>query len=568
MYDIQNMPRGALSMTWRGDRPEGTIFMRPDSVAMEFDEIKARLENLGSRCFVVRDSQGNIGVATQILAEMNAKPARYDLLATLPTISEVNLGSSAFQKSYGVKYSYMAGAMAKGISSTDLVIALGSAGMLSSFGAGGLSMAEIEKAIDIIQAALPHEPYAFNLIHSPNDPDLERQTVELFLRKGVKIVEASAFLSLTPSVVRYRVSGLKPGPFGTTDIENKVIAKISRLELATQFMSPPPENLVADLLKSGLISAAQADMAKSVPMADDVIVESDSGGHTDNRPLVCLFPPVLALSNRLQAQFGYRQNVRVGAAGGIGTPESAFGCFAMGADFVVTGSINQSCIEAGTSDAVKKMLADVEMTDTIMCPSAEMFEMGARVQVLKKGTLFGVRAQKLYSLYRDYESWDEIPLAERASLEARLFRKSFDDIWLACIDFFAEREPKRIISAEKNPREKMALVFRWYLGLSSFWAKKGVAGRESDYQVWCGPAMGAFNQWCRGTRLENPSERTVADVALQLLRGAAYLSRLQTLAALGVEVDPNIRRTSVKTPEHRKGPGTPSTEYARRTIPL
>ena len=35
-----------------------------------------------------------------------------------------------------------------------------------------------------------------------------------------------------------------------------------------------------------------------------------------------------------------------------------------------------------------------------MAPAADMFEMGVKLQVLKRGTMFPMRAQKLYELYR------------------------------------------------------------------------------------------------------------------------------------------------------------------------
>ena len=80
----------------------------------------------------------------------------------------------------------------------------------------------------------------------------------------------------------------------------------------------------------------------------------------------------------------------------------------------------------------------------------------------------------------------------------------------------------------------MALIFRWYLGLSSNWANAGTAGRELDYQIWCGPAMGAFNDWVKGTYLEQYQNRQVADVAEQIMQGAAYLYRIQSLKLQGV----------------------------------
>ena len=50
-----------------------------------------------------------------------------------------------------------------------------------------------------------------------------------------------------------------------------------------------------------------------------------------------------------------------------------------------------------------------------------------------------------------------------------------------------------------------------------------------DYQIWCGPSMGAFNDWVRGTYLEKPENRHAVDVAEHIMCGAAYLYRLQNL---------------------------------------
>ena len=66
----------------------------------------------------------------------------------------------------------------------------------------------------------------------------------------------------------------------------------------------------------------------------------------------------------------------------------------------------------------------------------------------------------------------------------------------------------------------MALVFRAYLGQSSRWAITGDPSRRADYQIWCGPAMGAFNAWVRGSFLEDPAARTVVQVARNLMGGS------------------------------------------------
>src|SRR5690606_4321607 len=132
-------------------------------------------------------------------------------------------------------------------------------------------------------------------------------------------------------------------------------------------------------------------------------VEADSGGHTDNRPALTLFPGMVALRDAIQSAHGYADPPRLGLAGGIATPDSVAAAFSMGAAYVLTGSINQACVEAGTAETVRRMLAEAGQADVIMAPAADMFEMGVKLQVLKRGTMFAMRARKLYELYRAHE---------------------------------------------------------------------------------------------------------------------------------------------------------------------
>jgi trans-AT polyketide synthase, acyltransferase and oxidoreductase domains len=228
----------------------------------------------------------------------------------------------------------------------------------------------------------------------------------------------------------------------------------------------------------------------------------------------------------------------VGLAGGISTPASATAAFAMGAAYVMTGSINQACVEAGTSQAVREMLARASTADVTMAPSADMFEMGVKVQVLKWGTMFPLRARKLYDLYRAYDNLDALPRAERDALERDYFRCTLEQEWLQTRSFFAQRDSRQIERAEADPHHKMALVFRSYLGRASRWANEGDPTRKVDYQIWCGPAMGAFNDWVRGSFLEDLVERRVATIALNMLLGAAVLARANWLRNQGVNPPP------------------------------
>lgn len=508
----------------------------PEAVAIDPARVQERVERLTQPCYVVRQ-QGRLGVANGGQLTTDARDrAALDVVAILPPLPVEQLGDPLFRSVHNVDYAYASGAMANGIASAELVIAMGRARFLGSFGAAGLLPQRIEAAIDQIQQALPDGPYAFNLIHSPSEEALERAAVELYLRRGVRTVEASAFLDLTPHIVRYRAAGLHVNAQQQILCTNKVIAKVSRREVARKFLQPAPERLLVDLVQQGLITQQQASLARYVPMADDITVEADSGGHTDNRPLISLFPSITALRDEIQAQYQFATPVRVGAAGGIGTPASVLAAFSMGAAYVVTGSINQACAESGASAHTKRLLAQADMADVMMAPAADMFEMGVKLQVLKRGTVFPLRAQKLYELYQRYDSIEAIPVAEREKLEQQVFRQSLDAIWSNTVAYFRERDPEQIERALENPKRKMALIFRWYLGLSSHWSNVGEAGREMDYQIWCGPAMGAFNDWTRGTPLEEPANRRVADVAHRLMYGAAVLYRWNQLKMLRPQV--------------------------------
>jgi PfaD family protein len=485
------------------------------------------LQALDKPCYVIQDGE-------QIIINNEGCEAVEKISAYVPPMVAEQLGNPAFKAFYGVKYAYMTGAMANGISSEEMVISLGKANILASFGAGGLNLDRVESAIQRIQSALPNGPYVFNFIHNPSEPAIEQGTIDLYLKHGVNVIEAAAFFSMTASLVHYRAKGLQQDARGNIQINNKIIAKISRREVGTVFMQPAPEKILSQLVADGMITQQQMQMALQVPMADDITVEADSGGHTDNRPLTCLLPSIIALRDEIQLQCQYPVEIRVGAGGGVGTPDAALACYMMGAAYIVTGSVNQSCVEAGASEHTRKLLAQAGMADVVMAPASDMFERGIKLQVLKKGTLFPMRAQKLYELYTTYNALSEIPPAELAKLEKQILQKSVDEVWQETVAFFQQRDPSMIEKAKDNPKRQMALVFRWYLGQSSRWSNAGVKGREFDYQIWSGPALGAFNDWVASTYLNDYNNRHVVDVAEHLMFGAAYQHRVQVLKSQGL----------------------------------
>lgn len=506
----------------------------PDAHSVRDSDITAPS---GSTTLAVRDRGSTAFVQGGTFLPGNL-PAdgQYAVHAIVPPCAPEYLGDATFRADHGVRYAYYAGAMANGIASEELVEAMGNAGMLGFFGAAGLSPTRIESALRRLTTSMAGKPYGFNLINSPNEPVWQEEVADLYLKYGVPCIEASAYISLSLPLVKYRVTGIHKNAAGEVVAPNRVIAKLSRTEVAQRFFSPPPEKMVRKLVDAGDITPEQAEWAREIPMAQDVTMEADSGGHTDHRAAMAALPTMIALRDEMQAKHQYRQPLRVGLGGGIGTPFAAAAAFAMGAAYVVTGSVNQACVEAGTSDAVREMLAKASQTDVGLAPAADMFEMGVTVQVLKRGTRFVTRGMKLYEVYKSCDSLEAIPAAEREKLEQEIFQAPLDAIWQQTEAFFRDRDPRQLEKAEKNPRHKMGLVFRWYLGQSSGWANRGEEARKDDYQIWCGPAMGAFNAWVAGSYLEGPRGRKVADVARVLLEGAARETRAAALRCQGVTV--------------------------------
>lgn len=478
-------------------------------------------------CRIYTDGQAQLDSGQRVTGSAGASVSAQELFGYATPLAPHQCGDPEFLRCHGLRYPVIGGSMAKGISSVAMVKALGKAGMLGFLGSAGLDVAEVGDHMRELQSELAPRSYAYgcNLIHSPNEPDLEQKLVDLFLQLELKLIEASAFLQITAPLVEYRLHAIQRDAAGTITIPNKIIAKVSREEIATHFLSPPPAAIVAQLEAQGKISAAQAELAKHIPMADAVTAEADSGGHTDNRPALALFPTIVAVRDTLQQRYQYAQRPHIGLGGGIATPYAAAAAFAMGAAYIVTGSINQACVEAGTCPQVKQMLAEAQQADIAMAPAADMFEMGVDVQVLKRGTMFSMRAASLYELYRNYESIEQIPAPERTKLEKNIFKASLDEVWNSTRSFFAQRDPHEIVRADNDPKHKMALMFRSYLGQATHWAIEGNPQRRIDYQIWCGPAMPAFNAWTKGTYLEQPEQRKVVDVNLNLLIGAAVWLR-------------------------------------------
>ena len=440
------------------------------------------------------------------------------------SITAEGLGAESFRRAYSVRYAYVSGSMYKAIASKELVVRMARAGMLGFYGTGGVRLARVEEDLRFIQRCLDNgQSFGMNLLSNLSDPGGEMAMVDLFLKHGVRNVEAAAYIDVSPALVRYRLRGLSVGASGEPVIGHRVLAKVSRPEVADAFLRPAPPRIVEQLLRRGLVSEKEAELSAKVPMADDICVEADSGGHTDAGNMMVLLPAIIRQRDRVCRDQKYRQPVRVGAAGGLGTPEAVAMAFVLGAEFVLTGSINQCSVEAGMSDDVKDMLSRLDVQDTAYAPAGDMFELGARIQVMSKGVFFPARARKLHDLWRNHQAWEEIDRKTREDIEGKYFKRSFDKVYEEVRAYYMAKAPAEIDRAEKNPRHKMALVFRWYFVHAARLARSGDTSDRVNYQVHTGPALGAFNQWVRGSELEDWRKRHVDDMGIRLMESAARL---------------------------------------------
>ena len=131
--------------------------------------------------------------------------------------------------------------------------------MVWLLGAAGLSVERVSTALDRLQVVLPESlAWGSNLIHSPNEPQLEAAIADLYLQRGIRRVSAAAYMKLSPYILKYALTGLK------VDVETGTSPVVIRClpyfcpEVVAHFMNPAPKVMVDDLLQRGWITAEEA----------------------------------------------------------------------------------------------------------------------------------------------------------------------------------------------------------------------------------------------------------------------------------------------------------------------
>lgn len=438
-----------------------------------------------------------------------------------PVVRAEQLGSDTFRSRYNLKYSYLVGGMYQAISSKEMILSLAEEYILGFYGSGGTKLEKIKEEVKFIKSRLTTDkPFGVNIVSNIENEKKENSLISFLLEEEVNILEASGYIYITKGLVRYQAKGLYIEN-GSVKRKNHIIAKVSRPEVAELFMSPAPENIIKTLMANEEITTEQANWLRSIPIASDICVEADSGGHTDQGVMAIILPAVKRMMDKKMRIHNYKENIHVGAAGGIGTPEAAAAAFLLGADFIMTGSINQCSVEAGTSSLVKDMLEKVEVQDTEYAPAGDMLEFGSKVQVLKKGTFFPARANKLYDVFKHNSSLVELDSELIQQIENSYLQKSMDQILREERDYMRVHHPEELVKLEVDEKYKLLTILKYYFRNSSNYAIEGLKERKVDYQIQCGKAMGAFNDWVRGTGLEEWQNRTVTGIAELLMNETA-----------------------------------------------
>ncbi|MET7403343.1 acyltransferase domain-containing protein [Dactylosporangium sp. NPDC005572] len=410
-------------------------------------------------------------------------------LSPLTRADAASLGDPGFARAHGTRLAYAVGGLPLGITSPALVARLAGDGLLGYLGTAGLDPERVEDDVRRLRAELPAgAPWGVSVARDPHRPTLAPRTIERLLELGVDRLEVTGYAEAAPELVRYRLAG-DGGP-------NRLLARVGDVGAAAAFLGPPPPQTVQMFYERGVIDEDQARRAADITMADDVCVDAAA---PDAPPLATELTLLPAVARR---RAGLAAPVRIGVAGALGTPAAVAAAFALGADFVLTGPLNQCSPEAGLSDRAKDMLAAAGPDDFTTAPAAED---GQRERVLRRGTFFPARAEKLHTLGDGGAALDP---AERERIERQFLTRGLDEL----------------ADAPDAPgAAPLQAALRFYLADALRRACAGEEAERLNYRIVGGPEVGEFNEAVRGTPLEPWSARHVDDIARHLMDGAAWL---------------------------------------------
>lgn len=465
-----------------------------------------------------KPSEAGLAETAEPTTAPDTPPARIaadTTLATPASWTATTLGSSAFREAFGLRAAYVAGAPAPGIRGAEWVTNLAQAGLLGFLDPPGNDLETATQAIARVARELGTGD-AFGVTLTGDE-----QLVDAALEHGVRFAETGGTqisTEISPALLRFRFRGAYLDAGGRPVALRRLLARAGRSSVAERWLKPAPDELIERLVRQGELDASEADVARRLPVCSDLCVVPEL-----DEALPTLLPAVQRLRDRLAADLKLPQETvpQIGAGGALGTPEAIACAFLLGADFVETGAINLCTVEAAIAPAVKQLLAGLKLGDTTPAPALDGFALGTQTRVVGRGSLFAPRARKLYELFRFHDALEDLAPAQRETLEASYFGRSFEAIW---DEIRGETSSSGV--SPVDPKDRMARVFAWYLRQTLHWGLTGEPGRELSYQIPCDESLAAFNAWVADSPLAEPSARRVADLGQRLMdASASWLSR-------------------------------------------
>lgn len=122
---------------------------RAVNAAIGSEQVAAMTHDVRRSLKVVRDRRSG---RIDVLPASDTCTSEAELIGVEPPLYPEWLGDQTFLDTHGLRFPYVAGAMARGIATTQMVISVAQAGMLGFLGSAGLPVAKGPEAIDSIQA--------------------------------------------------------------------------------------------------------------------------------------------------------------------------------------------------------------------------------------------------------------------------------------------------------------------------------------------------------------------------------------------------------------------------------
>lgn len=425
-------------------------------------------------------------------------------------LPEINNAKNQFCNKYGLKYPFVGGSMDHGISGKQLVSEMAKAGCLAFLSSTGLTFDQIhEEILETREMLTSKQFFGVNISYNPGNWIREDRMANLLIELDVPVVEASSYLTLTKELVKYKVSGLFKDENGEISSSHRVIAKVTRPDIAELFLLPIPNDLLKKLRDAGEITEEQFHMGAEISVADDICVVGDQAGPTDNSNLLSCFPVIKQWKEENQKTNPWLSRCNLGVAGGIGTKDAVKAVFTLGADFILAGSVLLCTPESEISDSCKEVLKGLQVHDTQLLSSPDLFGLVTRQRVVRKGLFFPARANHLYELYRSNRGVGDLSVNEKRKLETKYFNYKIEDILR---DFNNQTNCDDRESSGQNEKSEMAILFKWYMEKAILSAKGGNQEERMNYCIKCSSALGALNQQLKGTALEDWKKRNVAKI--------------------------------------------------------